>query len=174
MAGLSQGDPQASSGVVSRVSQTPPAPPRQAWAGCPLPHSLGVPVCWWSARKVGGVGPGQMVCAGPYLLGVGRRAGHAEPLPQSLLCLLAAGPQESALLPSFLARSLPSTTRRAPHTGTPRPLTSARSKPRPGVPRWDPAGVTRAAVPRGGAGEEQRACGIWAVADVPEPCLRRR
>lgn len=58
-----------------------------------------------------------MVCARPYLLGVGRQAGR-EPLSQSLLCLPAAGPQESTLLPSCPTKSLPSTTPGATHTGT--------------------------------------------------------
>lgn len=74
---------------------------------------------------------------------------------------LAAGPQESALLPSCPTKSLPSITPRVPHTGTPRPPTSARSKPRPVMPRWGQAGVTRAAVPRGEAGEGTMGPGLW-------------
>lgn len=74
---------------------------------------------------------------------------------------LAAGPQESALLPSCLTKNLPSITTEAPHTGTPSPPTLARSKPRSGMPRWGQAGVTRTAVPRGGAREGTTGPGLW-------------
>lgn len=60
-----------------------------------------------------------MVCARPYLLGAGRRAGRGEPLSQSPLCLRAAGPQEPTLLPSCPTKNLSSTPAGASHTGTP-------------------------------------------------------
>lgn len=45
---------------------------------------------------------------------------------------------------------------RSPTHWDPSPPTLARSKTRPGMPRWGQAGVTRAAVPRGGAWEDAR------------------
>lgn len=50
----------------------PPLPLIQAWLSS-LSHR--VPVCWWSQGEWAGARLGQMVCARPYLLGAGRRAG---------------------------------------------------------------------------------------------------
>lgn len=116
MAELSQLGSQANSGVVSCVPQAPPLPLiRPGWASSP---SHGVPVCWWSqGRWAGGGEAGQMVCGCPYLLGVGRQAGAwRSSFTKPALSPLAAGPQESAFLPSCPTKSLPVTTAGAPYT----------------------------------------------------------
>lgn len=157
MAGLSQRGPQASSGVVFHVPQAAPCPLRQAWAGRPLSHAEFLCVGGRQGRWVG-AGAGQMVCARPYRLGVGRQAGREEPPSQSLLCLPAAGPQEWTLLPSCPTKSLPSTTAGAPHPGTPaRPLQLRASSGR-GCPGGAKQGH-QANSSTGGAGEGTT--GLW-------------
>lgn len=144
----------------SPMSPRPPLFPSSK-PGCPLSHTKFLCV---GGRKESGRGArlGQMVCARPYLLGVGRRAGawrssFTKPTlsPWQLglrnrLCCLPAPPKASHPQPQEV-----------PHTGTPSPPTSARSKPRPVMPRWGQAGVTRAAVPRGEAGEGTMGPGLW-------------
>lgn len=81
-----------------------------------------------------------MVCAGPYLLGLGRRVGaQRSSFTKPALSPLAAGPWDSAALPSCPTKGLPSTRAETPHARTPSPPTPARSKPRPGMPQVRPS-----------------------------------
>lgn len=141
----------------------PSSPPHPSLAGRPFSHMEFLCV---GGRKEGGRGRGGPGWARWCVLGLicwerGGGPGHGGPLSQSLLCLpgsWASGIGFAAFLPH---QNLPSITTGAPHTGTPSPPTLARSKPRPGMPRWGQAGVTRTAVPRGGAGEGTMGPGLW-------------
>lgn len=138
MAELDPPGPQASSGVVS-LSPRPPPPPPPGLGWASFSHTKFLCV---GGRQEGGrgAGPGQLVCARPYLLGVGRRAGAwRSSFTKPALSPLAAGPQELALLPSCPTKGLPSTTTEAPHAGTPSLPVPARSKPKPGMPQVRPS-----------------------------------
>lgn len=92
MTGLGQLGPQASSGVASPVLRALPSPSTRPRLGV---LSLTQSSCVLVVSKEGGRGPGlgQMVCARPYLLGVGRWAGAWRPsFTKPALSALAAGP----------------------------------------------------------------------------------
>lgn len=173
MAGLAHLALRQARGVVSLSPRPLPSPSARPGLGVPLSHR--VPVCWWSSGRWAGAGPGQMVCTRPYLLGVGGRAGAwRSSFTKPALSPLAAGPQELALLPSCPTKGLPSTTADAAHAGTPSLPVPARSKPKPGMPQVRPSrGHQGSNSKRGSRGGSDRACGIWAVADGPRPCLGR-
>lgn len=159
MAGLSQRGPQASSGVVFRVPQAAPCPLRQAWASS---RSLRVPVCWWSARKVGGSWSWpDGVC---WALSAGcREAGGGEDLFHKACSVsrqLASGINVVAFLPH---QEPPVHNRRSPPHEDPSPPTSADSKLRPGCPGGAKQGSPGQQFQSGSQGRNNRpvASGLW-------------
>lgn len=159
-AGLSQRGPQASSGWSPR--RLPP-PPGLGWASS---RSLGVPVCWWSAGKVGGSRP-DGVCSA---LSAGcREAGGARGASLTKPALSAGSWASGTDVVAFLPHQEPliHTRRGLPH-GDPTLPFQRRASSGQGARRGH-AGVTRPAVPEVGPGREQQAHGIRAVAEGPEP-----
>lgn len=176
VAGLGWLGLQASSGVGSPVPQASPLPlhPGPGLGVFSLTQSSCMLVV---ARKVGGGRAlHQMVCAKPYLLGVGRRAaGDTEALLHKA-CSVSPGQlhlrnRPSAVLPH---RGLPPTTAEAPHAGAPSPPTLARSKPRPGMPQVRPSWGHQSSSSKKGSQAGTTGPLVSGLCWGPEPCLGRR
>lgn len=153
---------------------SPPPPPRPGLGVFSLTQSSCMLVV---ARKVGGSRAlHQMVCAKPYLLGVGRHAGGDTEALLHKACSVSPGQlrlrnRPSAVLPH---RGLPPTTAEAPHARTPSPPTLARNKPRPGMPQVRSSRGHQSSSFKKGSQAGTTGPLASGLCWGPEPCLGRR